>query len=244
MPYVQHAFGRLARALLRRRGFDVVPYAPFGPDASELVALLDRLGVDCVLDVGAFTGTYGRMLRGLGYRGRIVSFEPASENFAALAREAGGDSGWSVRRVGIGSVAGTMELQLSGSAGSNSFLAANDYALREMPRTFGRRGVEPVEVTTVDEVFGESAGDSGSVFLKVDTQGYDLEVLRGASDSLRRIAALQVELALQPTYEGQPGYAEILDEVGRYGFSPALLHPTYRDSAGRIVECDCVFIPA
>jgi FkbM family methyltransferase len=230
---------RFVRSALRRRGYDVVPTQPFG---AELVALLRRLDIDCVLDVGAFTGTYGRMLRELGYRGRIVSFEPASENFDALVREAAGDPAWETRRVGVGRAPGRLDLLLTGSAGCNSFLEPNAFAMGELPRMFGRKGVETVEVTTIDEAFDDATRGARAVFLKVDTQGYDLEVIRGAEASLPRVAALQVELALQRTYEGQPGYIEVLAELAEVGFAPAQLTPTYRDSHGRIAECDCVLV--
>lgn len=230
---------RVGRSALRRRGFDIVPYPAFG---TELVALLGRLEVDCVLDVGAFTGTYGRMLRDLGYRGRIVSFEPATENFALLAREAEGDGAWEVRRVAVGSAAGTLELHLTGSSGSNSLLTPNAYALTEMPRFFKDRGSETVEVVTVDDVFDDTTRGASSVFMKIDTQGFDLEVIRGAAASLERLAAVQVELALRRTYEGQPSYLDFLAHLDERGFAPALLFPTFPDSTGRIVECDCVLI--
>lgn len=231
--------GREARSALRRRGYDVVPYPAFG---TELLALLRRLDVECVLDVGAFTGTYGRMLRDLGYRGRIVSFEPASETFELLTREAGGDGAWDVRRVAVGSAPGSMELRLTGSPGSNSLLAPNEYALGEMPRIFKQRGTEVVEVITVDDVFEEATRGAKAVFLKVDTQGFDLEVIRGASTTLGRFAAVQVELAMQKTYEGQPGYLDVIATFDARGFAPAVLYPTFSDSAGRIVECDCIFV--
>jgi len=229
----------LVRSALRRRGFDVVPYPAFG---TELVGLLSRLDVQCVLDVGAFTGTYGRMLRDLGYRGRIVAFEPASENFELLAREVEGDGMWEARRVAVGSAPGTLELHLLGSSGSNSAIVPNAHAAGEMPRVFKQRGTETVEVTTVDRVFDDATRGAGLVFLKVDTQGFDLEVLRGAASSLDRLVAVQVELALQPTYEGQPGYLDVLAALRERGFAPALLFPTFADRAGRIVECDCVLV--
>jgi FkbM family methyltransferase len=182
------------------------------------------------------------MLRDLGYHGRIVGFEPASENFELLAREAEGDSAWEVRQVAVGSAPGTLELHLMGSSGSNSLLEPNAYATQLMPRTFTQRGSEVVDVTTVDDVFEEATRGATSVFLKVDTQGYDLEVIRGAASSLERLVAVQVELALQQTYEGQPPYLDLLAELAQNGFTPALLFPTFADSAGRIVECDCVLI--
>lgn len=227
------------RGKLRRRGFDIVPYPAYG---RALVELLQRLHVDCVLDVGAFIGEYGRMLRDLGYSGRIVGFEASSENYALLERESAGDPAWEARCVAVGSAPGTLELHLMGSAGSHSLLVPNTYAAGEMPRVFKERGMETVEVTTIDDVYDGATRGASSVFLKVDTQGFDLEVIRGAAASLERVAAVQVELSLQQTYEGQPGYRELLAELEGRGFSPALLFPTFSDKAGRIVECDCVLI--
>jgi FkbM family methyltransferase len=216
-----------------------VRYPPFGAD---LVALFAALGVDCVLDVGAFHGTYGRMLRDLGYRGRMVSFEPASENFKVLAHEAAGDHRWDVQQVAMGSSPATLDLLLTGSPGCNSLLPANDFARRELPRMFELRGREQVEVITIDSVYDDLVRGTNAVFVKIDTQGFDLEVLRGAARSLERIAALQIELALQTTYEQQPAYLDVLSELKRNGFHPAQLFPTYSDSAGHIAECDCVLI--
>lgn len=229
----------VVRSVVRHGGYDVVPLQPFG---AEVIGLLSSLGVDCVLDVGAFTGTYGRMLRDFGYSGRIVSFEPASENFDALSCEAAGDSAWEVRRTGVGSAPGTLDLLLTGSAGCNSFLEPNAFAMSELPRMFCRKGVETVQVTTVDEVFADATRGANAVFIKVDTQGYDLEVIRGAAASLPQVAAIQVELALQRTYESQPGYLEMLAEIATFGFAPAQLAATYSDSRGRIAECDCVLV--
>jgi FkbM family methyltransferase len=216
-----------------------VRYPPFGGD---LKALLDRLAVDCVLDVGAFTGTYGRLLRGLGYTGRIVSYEPAAENFAALERESAADPQWLARKLAVGAEPGTLELRLTGSPGCNSFLAPNEYARRELPGMFELRGVERVQVVTLDEQLADAAGGARAIFVKLDTQGFDLEALRGGAHTLERAALLQVELSLQHTYEGQPGYLVLLGELEQRGFAPALLTPTFRDSAGRVVECDCVLL--
>jgi FkbM family methyltransferase len=229
----------LVRAQLRRKGYDVVPYPAYG---RALVELLQRHDVDCVLDVGAFIGEYGRMLRELGYRGRMVGFEPSSENYELLIRESAHDDAWEARRVAVGDKPGTLELHLLGSSGSNSLLVPNEYAAGEMPRVFKERGTETVEVTTIDQVFDDATRGAKSVFLKIDTQGFDLAVIRGAASSLARVAAVQVELSLQRTYEDQPGYLELLAALEEHGFSPALLFPTFSDSAGRIVECDCVLI--
>jgi len=80
------------------------------------------------------------------------------------------------------------------------------------------------------------------VLLKIDTQGYDLEVLKGARQSLSSISAVQTELACQKIYRGMPGYIDVLKVLDRHGFQLSGVFPVSADTALRIIEADCVLI--
>jgi hypothetical protein len=82
---------------------------------------------------------------------------------------------------------------------------------------------------TLYAAWGTAVASAGSVFLKVDTQGYDLKVLRGAKEHLREVKLLQVEAGLQPTYEGSPMLAEVLEVVADNGFAISGIYPTTRN---------------
>src|SRR5882672_4717902 len=69
---------------------------------THLAAIFDRLKIDCVLDVGAHVGQYGRFLRNIGYTGHIVSFEPVRANFARLERRSERDAKWTIHRLALG----------------------------------------------------------------------------------------------------------------------------------------------
>ncbi len=101
---------------------------------------------------------------------------------------------------------------------------------------------ERVPVQRLDRFIGDCLGGapSPSLYLKLDTQGYDLEVLRGAEGCLHRIVALQSEVSVKPIYEGQPSLTEALARLGTLGFEVGGLYPVTRDHAGRVVEFDCV----
>jgi FkbM family methyltransferase len=224
--------------LLRRAGYDISRYPPADP----LQELLVSLRIDCVLDVGAFTGTTGQRLRTLGYAGPIISFEPASATFEELSRTASDDPLWHVHRYALGSEPGEARLNLLGASGSNSLLAPNEFARRRLPKQFVGAGEELVPVETLDRVVPSLAGDAQRLFLKIDAQGGDLQVLRGARQTLERVALLQVEAGMQPTYEGQPDYVELFREIAAAGFAPAQIQPTFWLD-GVIAECDCLFLP-
>ena len=105
---------------------------------------------------------------------------------------------------------------------------------------------EEVEIRRLDEVLREATGDPAPerIFLKLDTQGFDLEVFAGAAGVLDKIVGLQSELSLRPIYEGMPTYLEALQAFQATGFAMTGIYPVTRDPEWRIVECDAVMIRA
>lgn len=229
---------------IRRRLTQALPRlrrpAP-SPVELHLRALLERIEIDCVVDVGAHVGDYGRLLRSLGYQGRIVSFEPVEANARVLRERA--DERWLVVQKAVGSESGQQTIRLTGGSQQHSFLAPSGYGTRLKPRLFEPAGEATVEVVRLDEVFEELVGPGRSVLLKVDTQGWDFEVLKGAEVSLERVVALQIELALRHTYEGQPDYLALLAWLRERSFEPTGIFPFFFDKEGFVVEAECFLRP-
>lgn len=207
-----------------------------------LSQLLQRLNIDCVLDVGAHFGEYGRFLRGIGFAGLIISVEPVEANFERLEREARGDGHWAVHHLALGARDGVSEINVTEGTDFTSFLSPNAYSTAEFPGSSRVVRRERVPVQRLDRFVQDCLGGAGNprVYLKLDTQGYDLEVLRGAEGCLHRIVALQSEVSVKPIYEGQPSLTEALTHLGTLGFEVGGLYPVTRDQAGRVVEFDCV----
>jgi hypothetical protein len=76
----------------------------------------------------------------------------------------------------------------------------------------------------------------------MDTQGWDLEVLKGATDSLKHVLALQSEIATQAIYVGMPMMRDSLDYLDQIGFAVSGLFPVNLDRTLRAVEFDCVAV--
>jgi FkbM family methyltransferase len=205
--------------------------------------LLRRLGVNCVVDVGANRGQYAQQLRRAGYRGRIVSFEPVPATFAELEAAAAGDPRWTVRHCALGAADGVTTINVVHGTMS-SLLAPTAFGARRYPRL---RAPEPVEVPLrrLDGLLDELlAGlEHPRPFLKLDTQGYDLEVFAGLGERAREFAGLQSEVSVMPIYEGMPAMAEALAAFEAAGFALTALHPVSREAAtARVVEFDCVMV--
>ncbi len=211
----------------------------------ELRDLLRQQQVQCVLDVGANVGQFGRRLRQLGYAGRIVSFEPILEACEALRWEARNDALWDVVNIALGAEDGQSEFRIQQAASGHSVLSSFLPLRDSHPFVAHEQLVEQtrtVPLRRLDTLLPESFPDvlKQRVFLKIDTQGFDLEVVRGASSVLECVVLLQSELSVVPIYEGMPPYTVALETYTDLGFEVVGLDVVNRTASGAILECDCL----
>jgi FkbM family methyltransferase len=207
---------------------------------TTLRSILSRYEVDHVIDVGANTGQFGRLLRSI-YSGTISSFEPVSPAFAQLAETVSADENWNAYQCALGAQAETRTIHVARSLPFSSLLAANDYCVTRFgDRTVGQRE-ESVTIRRLDEVLEEISPGNGrqKIYLKLDTQGFDIEVFRGLGDKLQNVVALQSEVSLVPIYENMPHWTQSISIYEQAGFGVAGMFPVSWD-AGRIIEYDCI----
>jgi FkbM family methyltransferase len=203
--------------------------------------VLDKLSINCVFDVGANAGDYGNLLRAIGYKGWIVSFEPVQATFSKLAQRAAARPPWKVYQLALGSTNGQAEINLGQSDYLTSFLTPTE------PTKNKAIGRETVEVRRLDSIFEDCmAGiDAKRLYLKMDTQGFDLEVLRGSDGVLDQFVGAQTELSFVPLYEGMPGHLEALKEFESRGFSVVDFVPVTRVAGGLLMmEMDSILARA
>jgi FkbM family methyltransferase len=236
--------GKLVQRVLKSAGMELVPYPPCDWVAARNILrnVLNKLAIDCVLDVGANRGQYGSMLRDIGYRGRILSFEPVGANFEALTACAAGRGPWNCLHYALGAADGQAEINVADEDVFSSFLKPREDSQARFPRNKVAR-METVQVRRLDGVLDElNAGLAAPrTYLKMDTQGFDLEVLAGATGVLKSILALQTEVSFRPIYHGMPSYQDSLREFQAQGFEVVDFMPVNRERDGlRVIEMDCV----
>jgi len=233
----------LIRRLLRRAGFEVRRTTIHTSAAAQLARIIERTGIDLVLDIGGNVGQYATALREHGYRGRIVSFEPLSSAHARLVAAAQGDDAWQVApRMALGDSEGQVLIHVAGNSLSSSVLDMLPEHRRAAPGS-GFVGSETVALRRLDRVAPDYLEGAKAVLLKIDTQGYEDRVLAGATGVIDRIAAIQTEMSLVPLYAGQPLFDDLRAKIQSMDFEFFAIFPGYvHEITGRTLQVDGLFL--
>jgi len=213
--------------------------------AAMLRDLLPALDITCVVDVGANRGQTGHFLRReVGFKGLIASFEPNPAAYRALAAAAKGDPLWLTSPAALGPRAGKRTLNVARQDVLSSFLVARDGAQAGAGALAVRRVAVPVR--RLDGVIESVLKRSGQrrFFVKLDTQGFDLEVMKGLSDEhLDAVPLAMSELAIfRRAYPEAPTHMQSLEYFFKRGYRIAAFFNGASDERHRAHEMDCLFV--
>jgi FkbM family methyltransferase len=233
----------LLREILLRMGLDVRRHSVRSSVDLRRASILRRDRVDLVLDVGANVGQYALALRRSGYTGRIVSFEPSAQAYSRLARAAADDGLWEVRRVALAAESGEATLHVTENLSSSSLLEMQALHRRAGGPVTHVVGDERVAVARLDDIGPELLDAAARLFLKIDVQGGEREVLDGGPITLSRAAGVELELSLAPLYRGQATLSELLLRLDLEGFLIVSVEPGFSDPrTGRLLQLDAIAI--
>ncbi len=204
--------------------------------------IFEELEIDLVIDAGANVGQFGQSLRRF-YRGDIVSFEPVPPVFRVLSETAKGDAGWHCQNMALGSGKSVLTIHVPTDNTMSSFHKMNDFCESKFSLDAGQAAEFEVPVDRLEAVLDRTIPDwkSRSIFLKMDTQGYDLEVFKGVGAVMERVVALQSEISQIPLYDGMPDWKESLAAYEAAGFQLSGLFPVTMQNLAAI-EFDCLMV--
>lgn len=233
---------KLIRKMANSIGLDIKRYKKSDTEFGNLCKMLSMHRIEQVIDVGANTGQFAKALRNHGYAGEIISFEPTSTAWRKLINSSKNDDKWQVaNRCAIGNSNGTMEINISSNSVSSSLLAMNTNHLDAAPESI-YSSKEIVEVCTLDTYFKKHELLSNRIFLKIDTQGYEKNVLQGAESTLSRAIGIQIELSLVKLYEGQITHKELTEFLESKGYEIWSMIPGFTNkTSGRMLQFDATF---
>jgi FkbM family methyltransferase len=175
---------------------------------------------DLIIDGGANEGQYGSDLinEGINFKSRNVwSFEPLNKPFKKLELISKQHNGWKVFQFALGDKLEKTEINISNNDVSSSILQMTEGHTFFSPNTYNTGEKELIEVRTLNS-FETELEPYKNIFLKIDVQGFEENVLTGASNILSKVVAIEIELSLQETYKGQWMIEEALTSLRQRGF--------------------------
>jgi FkbM family methyltransferase len=201
-------------------------------------------GITHVIDIGANTGQFAESLYDFGYQGQVISFEPVSKVHRALQKRARRYPNWQVaERCAIGGQDGEIDINVADDTVFSSVLPIKDsyVAHNRKSRIVAK---EKTPIYRIDSIIGQYLPEQDArILLKIDTQGYEKEVLDGAAETLRRAQGLKIEIPLYAIYEHtQFAFYDILALTKALGFQPYSFHIEGVDlDTGRVNTMDGMF---
>ena len=213
-------------------------------DVERFLEECHGFATDVIFDVGANTGQFAQGLRASGYHGHLISFEPLSGAHATLVAAAASDPLWDVaERCAVGASDRSAEINIAGNSYSSSLLPMLDLHREAAPQS-AYQGTESCRVITLDSYIERTFSDPTTLFgLKIDTQGYEAEVLAGLRCNHDRVKVIVCEMSLAPLYARGPSMSELSHLLAELGYHCVALGPEFEDPrTGELLQANGVFV--
>lgn len=217
----------LVKQITQRLGLVVSRYPPPGSFRRHLRDYLSQMKINVVLDVGASIGNYARELREIGYRGKIISFEPVSTSYEQLHETMHTDPLWSGAPFGLSDENREALINTYSKENFNSLLILHEDAEQAYSLDRELRSQTPIQLKRLDAILPQLIAEiqSPRIFLKIDTQGHDISVIKGACGVLEMIIGLQSELPAVEIYDGMVSLPAMLSYYASCSFVPIGFYP-------------------
>jgi FkbM family methyltransferase len=237
---IEATMKKLLKDLAQRFGYDI-QRLPTDPVVRRQLDLLAAYGIDLIFDVGANAGQFGQRMRQWGYTGGLVSFEPLPDAYRQLCQLAKKDPQWQTANLALGNYDGETSIHVSHNSYSSSILDILPAHVASAPDSAYVRE-EIVPIRRLDTILDDYIRPGQRLFVKIDTQGFERQVLEGSRHSMDRISGFQMELSLTPLYEGETLMQEMIQVMKEYGFTLKLLEGGHADyKTGELLQVEGYF---
>ena len=230
------------RIMFKKFGIEINRFNASQSQAARTGLQFASHGVDCVIDVGANDGGYGEFIRSTGFKGNIVSFEPQVVAHQKLIIKSRNDKLWHIPPpMALGEIESELEINVAGNSTSSSILRMLPSHILSAPES-RFIGKEKVIIHRLDKIDHLVINSSKRIYLKIDTQGYEMSVLEGSQGIMNKVEGVQLEMSVIPLYEGQVIYQDLLSWLTKAGFELWGVEPGFMDKAtGRMLQFDGIF---
>jgi FkbM family methyltransferase len=205
-------------------------------------SIISDFDIDCVIDAGANEGQFAKSLRKY-YSGEIHSFEPVSSAYALLSKSAESDPKWFTYNFGLGREAAEHEIHVTNNTVFSSLYNSNQSCVEKFGKQTDHLRKEKIMVRRLDACLSEikNVSKKSKIFLKMDTQGSDLNIFKGLGSWINSIYVIQSELSVIPIYKEIPHWTDTITEFENADFAVIGMFPVNRDQY-KVIEYDCLFV--
>ena len=215
-------------------GFQIKKYKP------ENYIWLSNLEIKTIIDVGANTGQFAKKFSKILPKSKIYSFEPIKKCYEALVKNTEGLNVESFN-LALGNMSGEIEMNVSTFSPSSSILEMNKIHEDLYPHTKGSKN-EVIKIQRLDDILPFNTLEK-NIFLKIDVQGFEDKVLKGAIDNLKFVKVILIEMSYVELYKGQPLFDDIYHILSELGFAfKGNIEQTVNQFDGSPIYSDSIFI--
>jgi len=206
---------------------------------TEHKMVLQRFNFEFIVDVGANRGQFALISSKIFPRAKIHSFEPLDEPAQIFKRVFSSHPNVTLHTYAIGREKMITTIHMTKDDDSSSLLPVTNIQSELFPGAveIGTRQVNVLPLSlALENIFIPPAS-----LLKIDVQGFELEVLRGCEDVLDKFSCLYIECSFIELYQGQGLAHEVILWLARRGFILNGVYNLYYEKNGKAVQGDFLF---
>lgn len=194
-----------------------------------------------ILDIGGGVGASVILYNKFFPENKILVFEPILENYNIIKSRTSQFPNINVFNYAVGTENSKKQINIANRITSSSLLPLSVDPCSNVfdEKNLGRNRVENVEVVRLDDFLQNIQGDIG--IIKIDVQGYEMNVLKGSEESLERAKIILLEQSNHDGYSGSPKYYEIDSYLREHGFTLYDILPSIFDN-GKLKEWDVIYL--
>ena len=231
---------KLLKDTLNKFGLQLQRYPSI--DLARRIKIVKNFNINVLIDIGASVGQYALEMRKIGYKGKIISFEPRKSAYNILKEVAAKDKNWLTYNYAIGNENKNDFINISGTTDSSSILEMLPKHLEASPKSI-YINKEAIEIKRLDTIYKSLIADRDRIMIKIDTQGFEKYVLDGTEKILSKIAIVQLEMSLVHLYEKEILWEQMIGYLDNKDFSLySIENGMFNPHTGQLLQIDGLFV--
>ena len=208
----------------------------------HIVKTLDFYNIDLVIDIGANEGQFAKKIIEYGYKKKIISFEPMKSAFIELKKNSKKYSLWETVNLGFGKEKSSEFLNISKNSVSSSISQVLETSTSVEPGTkFISR--EQIKLISLNEYLSNDEFRDKKIFVKIDTQGFEKNIILGTEKVKNKIQGFMVELSIVKLYTSEASVNEMIGLLNKLGFELWSIERGFSNKkTGQTLQVDVIFM--